>query len=160
MKNKKLLYILIPTVILIWGAVVYKIYSATHGSDNNSLVMNTVVLSKAEVNEISDTFSIHPDLRDPFKGKFKKVSSSGDNSATPVKPKITEIKSVVSQFPKVVYSGMIKNQKSNKQLVLIQINGQGNTMKVGDEISGVQLTKVFRDSIEVKFGKEKMFVRK
>ena len=40
------------------------------------------------------------------------------------------------------------------------VNGQSVAAKMGDVISGVEITKITKDSIEVKFGKEKRFVRK
>ena len=55
---------------------------------------------------------------------------------------------------------MIKNQKTNKQVYLVTINNQDNMMKPGDVISDVELKKVYRDSIEVTFHKEKKVIKK
>ncbi len=53
---------------------------------------------------------------------------------------------------------IFSNQK--KQLALVLINGQNCIVKIGDIMSDVELIKVFRDSIEVKYFKESRFILK
>jgi hypothetical protein len=56
---------------------------------------------------------------------------------------------------------MIKSRsKSNAQLCMVNINGQSNFMKEGDALVDVLLKKVYKDSIEVVFQKEKKIIRK
>jgi type II secretory pathway component PulC len=157
MKNKKLLYILIPGTLLIWGMIIYKIFNTVHAEENTVAQHAELITTDDEIK--SDTFSIHPVYRDPFLRKKNKINNPGSGQAATkiTKPKIVP---VVIAWPKIIYSGIIKNQKSNKQLALIEINGQSNMMKVGEEVYGVQLLKVFKDSIEVGFLKEKKFVSK
>lgn len=158
MKNKKLLYILIPGTLFVWGMIIYKIFNTVHTEENTVVQHAELITANDEIK--CDTFSIHPVYRDPFLGKKNKINDPGTGQAvklTVVKPTIVP---VVTVWPKIVYSGIIKNQKSNKQLALLQINGQSNMMKVGEEAYGVQLLKVFKDSIEVGFLKEKKFVSK
>ncbi len=166
MKNKKLLFLLIPATLLLWGMILYKIFSAVSGGDNN-IGQNQEVVTPIDSNEqlLTDTFSIHPTNRDPFLGKMNKtISTHTGGSSSPktvITPKSTLAPpSINSTFPKIIYGGLIKNKQSNKQLVLIQINGQSNIMKIGEIFNEVELTKVFRDSIEVKFRKEKRFIAK
>ena len=45
-------------------------------------------------------------------------------------------------------------------MVLLEINGEGHMMKVGETINGVFLFKAFRDSVEVQFYKEKKIIHK
>ncbi len=156
MKDKKTVYILIPVVLLIWGIIFYRIYGFFNGGNNQAFhTPQLVITDSAEL--LNDSFNIHADYRDPFLDKAikKQISGSGTTVAKPVKPVPTS-----SPWPAIVYGGIIKNQKSNKQLALIQINGQSNMMKAGEEANGVQLLKVFKDSIEVKFGKEKKYISK
>ena len=47
-----------------------------------------------------------------------------------------------------------------KELAMIHINGQSKLMKQGDIVLGVELLKIYRDSVQVCFEKEKKFVRK
>ena len=158
MKNKKLLYILIPATLALWGAILYKIVVGVNGKEEAFPInqMNAPV----ENNEtLPDTFNISGNYRDPFiAGKKEKVNSNtGEIPVTKIK---VAAPVAISQWPNIVYGGMIKNQQSSKQLVLILINGQSNFMKMGDIANGIELTKVFRDSIEVQFLKEKKFISK
>jgi len=159
MKNKKLLYILIPCTLLLWGMIVYKIFSvATNNNDDSfkSAVFTPSISNKAA----SDTFSIHPSYRDPFLGTANKKTISTDKNSVPKKTTPPAVIKNTIPFPQITYGGLIKNTKSNKQLVMVLINGQSNIMKIGDIISEVELTKIFRDSIEVRFLKEKKFIVK
>jgi len=152
MKNKKLLFILIPATLLLWGYIVYKIIITASGNEPvNKTIPNQIIF---ENNDIAiDTFSIYPNYRDPFMGEMAKKPIIKDNNQ-PKKPIL------ITAWPTIVYSGAIKNQTSNKQLAIIQINGQSNIMKVGEKIGDIELLIIFPDSIEVKMGKEKRFVRK
>jgi hypothetical protein len=67
---------------------------------------------------------------------------------------------VPTQWPAITYGGVIKSRKSNAQLCMVNINGQSNFMKEGDVIADVMLKKVYKDSIDVVFHKEKRVVRK
>ncbi len=155
MKNKKLLYVLIPGTLLVWGMILHKVFTTMDGGDAGQF-QNTQFVASVSTEIVNDTFSINPDYRDPFSEKVvKKIVTVAHTTA----PKPT-VPKVLTPWPAIVYGGIIKNQKSNKQLALIQINGQSNMMKTGEEVNGIQLTKVFRDSIEVEFQKEKKHIRK
>jgi hypothetical protein len=160
MKNKKLLYILIPATLLLWGAIIYRIIG-TVGNDESVNTMASSFVPMVDSLEVNDTFSIHPDYRDPFSGKSLKKVLPVSSENRVVAPKVPKINTpLVSVWPNVAYGGIIKNQKSNKQSVLVLINGQSNIMNVGDVNLGIQLLKVYGDSIEVKFNKEKKIVKK
>jgi len=158
MKNKKLLYILIPCTLFLWGMIIYKIFSVATG-DDESKFKSAVLIPGIITKTISDTFSIHPSYRDPFLGTTHATIITHRNNV-PKKITTPVVVKAASPFPQVTYGGLIKNTKSNKQLIMVQINGQSNIMKIGDVISEVELTKVFRDSIEVRFQKETRFILK
>lgn len=162
MKNKKLLYILIPLTIFIWGMIIYRIVASSN-SGNDNQVLNAQHIENNTVDTLNETFSIDPSYRDPFLGKRLKQNSESNNpTANSVATSVKPVKNipVISSWPTVVYLGIIKNQKSNKQFTLVQINGQSYSMKIGETEAGIQLVKVYKDSIEMKFGKEKRFFKK
>jgi hypothetical protein len=161
MKNKKMLYVLIPAVLLVWGMIIYKIVSPVSGGDNITGLQNNQFALSSTTEILNDTFSINPNYRDPFLGKTTKKSNPSENkeSNADIDP-IKKNTATSTKWPSLIYGGMIKNQKSNKQLVLIQINGQSSSIKLGEVINGIELIKIFRDSIEVRFGKENKFVGK
>lgn len=161
LKNKKLLYILIPGTLLLWGIIIYKIYTVVGGNHDDQQTEHQKYTSNESTGIISDTFSIHSGYRDPFnEGKViqNKTPHAEINTKAPEAKQVP--KTLITSWPQISYSGMIKNQNSSKQLALIQINGKTVSMKIGDVVDGVQLSKVYRDSIEVKLGKEKKFISK
>lgn len=157
MKNKKLIYLLLPLVILIWGTVFYKIFFSTApGEEWEEEAINPQKNSTAAP---VDTFSIIAGYRDPFLGNT--VYSENTIREIP-KPKIRpepKIEQAVP-WPSIVYGGMIKNQQSTRQLALVKINGKENILKAGEMIGTIELAKIYKDSIEVKMGMEKKVVKK
>lgn len=163
-KNKKFVYILIPCTLLLWGMIIYKIYKTVKGNSELSAVTFSQSPNENSVSVSLDTFSIHKDYRDPFlPEKEIKERPTGGNTGIP-KPSPTAARATKlpepQGFPSIVYSGIIKNNKAHKELILVQINGKSYTTKVGEILDGVQITKVFRDSIEVQFNKTRRFISK
>jgi hypothetical protein len=158
-KNKKLTYILLPAVILIWGMIVYRVMNASPSGTRVNEAFHNESAAPAVVN---DTFSLLANYRDPFRtAPAKKImtSSGSEVKSSPVKEKKVTTP-VVSSWPQIVYGGLIRNQQSKKELAMVQVNGQGNFMRTGDIAGDVRLLKVFKDSIIVSFGKEKKSIRK
>lgn len=161
MKNKKVLYLLIPASVLIWGNIVYKIYTSMYGEDAGAIVFESPKIVNSIEEELNDTFSIDPNYRDPFLGKTLKNNSASENSTHPVvstSESFTNKSNSKIQMPTIIYGGLIKNKKSNKQFALIQINGIGNVMKVSDKVGEITLMKIYRDSIQVKYNNQLKFI--
>jgi hypothetical protein len=157
MKNKKLVYILIPGTLLVWGLIIYKIVAHTGGNDTTAF-QPTPMENKMNTELLKDTFSIHPTYRDPFSGKPLKKNTTAVTTL-PIIKKVEPLL-ITANWPEINYGGIVKNQQSSKQLVLVLINGQSTMMTVGQSVNNLLLTKVFRDSIEVQLGKEKKYIRK
>jgi hypothetical protein len=161
MQNKKALMFLVPVALALMSVVVYKFYKALNPSkEQYAKVINTVYTDKADTAISADTFSIIADYRDPFLGKIisaevPKATNYIPRQPKPEKPPLTPVK-----WPAITYGGVIKNQKSNKQVVLVSINGQGNFMKAGEEAQGILLKQVYKDSIVLVYEKETKVVRK
>lgn len=154
-----MLYILIPGTLIVWGLIIYKIINNMNPETDTTIRKNVVTASSGEV--VNDTFSIHPTYRDPFLGRsIQKTVPSSPAPEVKVKPVVPAAVTMPTAWPRIEYNGIIKNQKSNKEMVLMQINGQNYMMKSGETKDGVELFKVFRDSVEVHFAKEKKFIHK
>lgn len=155
MKNKKAIYILVPLLIAIWGGIAYQVmtFSSTEIAPSSSLNIPILAIEPT----IFDTFSIYANYRDPFLGK----TIEEKKTVIPAKTKVVvpEVKANIP-WPKVSYGGVIKNQKSSKQLYLVQVNGNDNIMKEGDVVEKIQLVKAWKDSIQLVYQKEKKVVLK
>lgn len=156
MKNKKALYILIPLVVIVWGNFIYQMYTGLHSPDDIVMPQANEETYASDNSFQPDTFSLVNNYRDPFLGKTIREPGPRPNQSSVINRKSP----IVTLWPSIIYSGVIKNQKSKKEVAMVQINGQSNLMKVKDVVSEVQLLKIYKDSIEVKFGKEKRVIRK
>jgi hypothetical protein len=162
MRKKKMLDVMLPLTIGIWVVVIARIYSAFHSQpkifDN---VINTANYDTSKEN-INDTFSIINNYRDPFEIGMSKQSSIkivNPDSRIPHTIKDAPAKKETI-WPVIQYSGMIKNQKSNKQLAMVLINGNLKNLKSGEVCENVTICKIFKDSIEIMFEKQKRFYKK
>lgn len=155
MKNKKVAYLLVVLIAGIWAVILYRFFSFSSSSDHTVQIESSFI-PPALSSGIIDTFSISANYRDPFLGKTETPSKSKKSKAVPIPKKAIE----PLKWPVITYGGMIKSRKSNAQLCVVVINGQSNFMKEGDATSEVQLKRVFKDSIEVVFGKERRIMRK
>jgi hypothetical protein len=157
MKNKKLLYLLVPAVLLIWGGLFFRIYNRMNATAPAVEAFRNQGDSMS-YQGMNDTFSIAPNYRDPFLHKNASFRESDAKHVLKQKPKPAPEQNV--KWPIVLYYGMIKNQESNKQLVLVQVDGVSHRLKPGDRIGGLELKKVYRDSLALSFGKEIKMIRK
>lgn len=150
---------LLLLVTIIWGIIFYRIVFVA-SSDPILSATESIQPVKYTNTSVPDTFSIFANYRDPFFNKIIPGPASNLNKVKAPTPAKVEKIVVPLKWPSLSYGGIIKNQKSGKQLVLININGEESIIKAGDEISGIHLLKVYKDSIEVSFQKEKKTVSK
>ena len=65
MKNQKAVYLLLPVVLIVWGAIFYKIYFGIKGND----LQRTFKVPEKVVQEKSreiETYNLSLNYRDPF----------------------------------------------------------------------------------------------
>ncbi|MBI2968490.1 MAG: hypothetical protein HYY40_11860 [Bacteroidetes bacterium] len=157
-RNKKLLYYLLPATIAIWGIVFYKVLTTLWRGDDAAPAIPSANVKGAKEKISADTFSLIGTYRDPFLGKIADKPPISAEIKPPVhQPVKTEVKTV---WPAIIYGGMIKNQQTKKMVALININGQDNLLAPGEEKEGLKLLAVFPDSVEMISGKEKRVIRK
>ncbi len=157
-KNKKLTYILLPIVIGVWGLIIYRIFAVASPDSPTPRFADSQ--AEAASSQLPDTFHLLANYPDPFLGRI--VQEKRFSSGKPVLKKEGPKPVVKAQqaWPAITYVGMIKNQKSSKQLVMVQIDGVSNVMKAGDNAGGIALTRIFRDSVELAMGKDRKIVKK
>lgn len=150
---------MLPVVVLIWGAIFYKIYQSTN-KDNQAVMVTPHKIVENDGYQL-DTFSLLDDYSDPFlkhvrtstpvsekKGIVKKKEDKTRNEAKPIK------------WPNITYSGIVVNKNSKQELVMVMVDGTSHLMKKRETQSNVQLLEVTSDSILVSYGEEKKYIRK
>ena len=152
MKNKKLLYVLIPLSTIIWGMILYKIISV--------IKKPVIIPEQFLVHSIKgcdskqeDTFSIIANYRDPFLGELSKSYEQSEiNNTAPVKN--VTLKQLVFNWPLITYKGLIENKKASHKTGIIHFNNKSCLIREGDTLQGVSFFRLFKDSVKLKSGKQ------
>lgn len=157
MKNKKLTYLLITLVVLIWGFVVFSIFG-----ENDVEVQNEYVFNDFSVEEKDSTITQKLDLSysDPFLSRKLLSTRYTGGSSNPVKKSNNQrflpkkhVKTV--SWPAIEYGGTINTRKG-----LVKVNNRLEIISVGDTLNHVIITKLFADSIFVSFKSETKTIHK
>lgn len=158
MSERKRMFVLIPVLILVWGMVIYRVYDAIK---DDTILKEEAELLQVPVQEKKSDHELALDYPDPFlkTAVAKPVVVVKNVSAKKVERK-PEKKVQTVPKPVLRYSGRVENRESKKERHLISVNGNPHIVSVGEEIDGVALKKVFVDSVEFKWNKETIFVRR
>lgn len=150
-KDKKIIYFLLPVIILVWAFVFYQLYNYFFKEPQYFITESAPKLSYETFTEEPST--IVANYRDPFLGNRVSISSPNINQANNTKPK-TKNSSVSSEkmdWPSIEYKGMIKNNNSNKRIGIAIINGNEHLIKQGNIINGVTFVKIDKTEIKVHY---------
>lgn len=153
MKSKTTLWILIPAVLGIWGAIGWQVYVAMKGDDDNAAPK--VISSETAVNNqiVPDTFSLLLDYPDPFTAQSAKPKANVKQQSQTAQTKTTAPVPEQTQWPSIVYSGLVKQPSSGKMLGFLSVNGVSYFVKEGDEVGGVRVEELNNSSVSVRYGK-------
>ena len=165
MKNKKLTYVLISGVIVIWGLIIYRIFSGLEPEKELPTINPETMVQNEPATKISDSFGITVDYSDPFLDR--KILSFRSSSSTPVSrrsvrtqpvrrppaPPKTESQPERLKWPEVIYSGVIENDKGTI-VALMAINNQDFLMQAGHEKEGIKVEKIYEDSVKLTYNGE------
>ena len=162
MKNKRLIYILAPLVLLIWGLIFYKIF--THfGDDQNKTMVNPDQTNTNKKQLPRDTFTIIANYRDPFLGRNDHPviqTDRGDHvmsnqgGLTQKRPPVPEI------IPEIKYCGLIANPRNKRKIGLLQMSNKELLVKEGDTYNELKIFKLFSDSVKIMYSKTKKTIKK
>jgi hypothetical protein len=159
MKKKKIMYIMLPIVVVVWGFVFYQLFSSFFTSPNYAKEKKEQLINIDEIKK--DSFVIVADYRDPFLGKG--VRSKGTNNASSNKKrrtvKISQAKAE-QPWPSVAYNGMIKNNNSDRRVGIVKVNGKEYLVKEKDVVNEVTILSINKNTVNVRFQKENKTITK
>jgi hypothetical protein len=166
--KKKINVALILIVLTVWGLVASKTlkqYFFLDKKTNHTINYN----SNLKINQINkDTFSIDPIDRDPFLNKESHTNtpSLAQNihfKSTIVKKKLKPeiIKHVqILNWPLISYHGYINSKdRKDELLLLVNIDKKLHKLKLNELSEGITVKKIYKDSIELDFNKERRIFR-
>ncbi|MCW3071751.1 MAG: hypothetical protein JWO44_1641 [Bacteroidetes bacterium] len=157
-----MLYVLLPATIAVWATIIIRVYGTLHPDDVPANIKRAADVTPVAQDNDKDTFSIVNNYRDPFGERpvAQRHATSESAIGKVIKNITPEPAKKENTWPSIHYSGMIKNQKSNRQLAMLEINGSQRAMKSGDVSDNVKVCRIFKDSIEVMYEKQKRFFKK
>jgi hypothetical protein len=150
MKNKKNIYILLPLVLFVWGAVLYQVFSFTKSDETPAVNNSEFTIKPLKLNK-RESFAININYRDPFLGKMYTPQTALSNKAKSTKivkeskPKETLV------LPTILYKGMISDSKEKNKIFMIIIDNKNYYMKIGDTENEIFLKSGDKESIYVKY---------
>ena len=150
MKNKKNIYILLPLVLFVWGAVLYQVFSFTKSDEIPAVNNSEFTIKPLKINK-RESFAINVNYRDPFLGKMYAPQSA---SNTKVKSSKTVKESKPKEtlvWPTILYKGIISDSKEKNKIFMIVIDNKNYYMKIGDTENEIFLKSGDKESIYVKY---------
>ncbi|MES2813131.1 MAG: hypothetical protein V4670_11725 [Bacteroidota bacterium] len=164
MQKRRLNIILLLVVLGLWSTVAYKSLYRFFPSDGD--VANENFSQNFNFEKIEkDTFLLEKLNRDPFLDKAIKLrrpivlkSTVSSPKKAVVAPKPTVNSKPILEWPKMNYYGYIKSNQKTEELILVRIDNKLVKVRKNQNIEGVVIKHIFKDSIEVIFNKEKKFI--
>lgn len=169
MKNKKLLYILLPLALIVWGVIIYKITESLKAPAENKLKASTLNIHKRNDVQVPDTFQLLLNYTDPFLSSLaiqKKEIFSVSPSKHPVsyipmhKAAPTKASVIQVEWPQVLYTGLIENRIKKARVAMLRIGEAEHLISEGQTYEGVTLMKIYGDSLKIMYKKEEKFINR
>lgn len=149
MKSKKNIYILLPTVLLVWGLIGYRVFA---GLDPDKDMVDSMPMTK-EFKPLklvaNNNYTIEANYRDPFLGTLE---NRVFNKTIP--KKVYKQKEEIV-FPEILYKGIFSPGDYSKSVFLILIDGEQEMFKLREIHQEVKLISGDKEKIIVKYKKEK-----
>lgn len=160
-KNKKLTYLLICAVIVVWGIVLYRVFASQQEDDFP--VKSKMALEKKDSYDQyiikEDTFKLALNYKDPFFGaeepEVKTVNLEPQTINVippPFDPPIN--------WEIIKYLGYVVNPDTKKLVSIVSINGNERMLSDGEFLEGVKLLRNKRDSILVSWQGKKKYIKR
>ncbi|MBS1509219.1 MAG: hypothetical protein JST86_00145 [Bacteroidetes bacterium] len=168
MQQKNLKYLLLAGVAIIWGTVIFRVFS---GVNNNTPV---IPVTPKTVFKTKDSTGYQPyellaNYDDPFgAGDEKRTLESSTDSllkttatflqntgsysgqATVVKPDISFIR----------YKGIISNSVTHKKAAILSINGKDEFVKANSKLNDIRINIIEKEKILLTYQNEKYWIKR
>jgi hypothetical protein len=149
MKNKKLLYILIPLVAVVWGLIIWKVVAFR--PEQQLPYANQ--LPQEEQPADTSRYELKINYQDPF---LRSARNSGTSPALSSTKKANNIKKVKINSLKgpvkpegLIYRGVITC--NNERVGLLEVSGQKRLIKEHTQVEEYHIVAVEMDSLRINF---------
>lgn len=162
--KKNINIVLILVVLGLWGTVGYKTINQYFFPKNQIDVTSATYSGNTIKIAEKDTFELKPIARDPFLSRSLVVTEKPKTivvrTVRPSQPTLPKEPKYTAPFPTINYYGYIKSTDKKNELVLLKINSKLNKVRLNDNIEGLIVKKIFKDSIQVSYNGEIKSFRK
>lgn len=138
-----MIYVLIPIVLLVWGYIGFQIFN--YGEDEDVIEpirIDQIITNQKQKTEVK-TFALN--YADPF---LKGVQNRPVVNKSILSTKSQSPKKVIPvNWGDVTYNGFVKNQKSEKKIALLNINGRQSLASKGENVQGLIILSIEQDSV-------------
>lgn len=148
-------------VLVVWGIIIYRVFLAAAGSDDDAVPAVSNVAQKEAYNDFAiakDTTMLLLNYRDPFGLVKQKDTANLSVKRSPYKSMASTAKKPAFNWGFIQYSGYIRNPVSKKLITLVTINGKSEMLSEGEIRGQVKLIKNLRDSIKISFNGKTKFI--
>lgn len=166
--KKKINIALILIVLTVWGLVASKTLKQYFFLDKK-INKDKIYNSNLKTNHVNkDTFSLNHIDRDPFLNKENIIINSSlsqkphyTNNIIRRKLKPEIIKQVeILNWPLISYHGYINSKdRKDELLILVNIDKKLHKLKLNEQSEGITVKKIYKDSIEIDFNRERKIFR-
>lgn len=176
MKNKRLLYVLLPAVLVVWGLIFQRIWLAARGDEAAAPALVGVSVAAPAATSAAQLPQLLLSYADPFRASSTAAPLAAPTTELgpaahgsipplaptslnlPVAPVAVPVIPVV--WPLVKYLGFINNPRLENRIVLLTINEKEYSVKSGGNKEEITISKIWRDSVQVIFkGHRKTVIR-
>lgn len=163
MKSKRTTYLLLAVVAGIWGLIGWKVWKGLQGDDAVLAVPDKAVRPKTSL-PLSDSFVLIANYRDPFLGRaaapVRNISTTPNTTNRTQTPVVAPPPPVAMPWPEIRYGGFVKKAGQDAAAGFLVISGGSEIVRQGQQVAGLTVGRVWRDSVEVFRGKEKRIIKK
>lgn len=159
MKNKKIVYVLLLAVIIVWGTIILRVV----GNKIEHRTQPTSRVIKNNFYELTKNYRYNLQINDPFLHKDYRINSYKHapvkliNKKKEIVPIVTENKFDASF---IIYNGLIQNLSNNIKIAIVSIENKKHYLQEGQELNGIKFSTFSNDSILVSKNGIQIFVRK
>ncbi len=146
--KKKLNYPLLALVLLLWGAIFYRVFSGLKEDQPITPARNATPHVKT-VKEHRPSAGLLLDYRDPFLGSGVDEAYEGADEYSYMEGDYLEAEPYVD-WSMITFYGAITSDSGAKTVALVRINGQEYLLKLGETVEGFTLLGKKGNSITVR----------
>lgn len=158
-QNKKVQYLLLTLVIIIWSIIIYRVLNYSQNDEIVITQTNISLPTKTIDQKTEDRFTLTGGYDDPFFKKRRRASKKRRKASNTKKSKNKKMEKIAQKpimeekMPRVFYKAFSLNNNEVTR-VKLEIDGKSYTIKPNEEILGIKVLNMNKNSITILWKEE------